>query len=129
MRHPVNRRRVDDAPFGQRAAEAMAHAVGSWGFLITQSCLLAGWIALNVLAYVRHWDPYPFILLNLALSFQAAFTGPILLIASNRSEVHQREIADATYADTELLKQVLEENTALTREVHALTTRIAGGAP
>src|SRR5262249_74885 len=58
--------------FGERAADAFAAAVGSWTFLIVQTVLLGAWVALNLAAWTYHWDPYPFILLNLVLSFQAA---------------------------------------------------------
>src|SRR5664280_1557222 len=61
---------------GQRIADAVAATMGSWTFIIIQSVLLMVWIALNVTAYVQQWDPYPFILLNLALSFQAAYAAP-----------------------------------------------------
>jgi uncharacterized membrane protein len=56
--------------------------------------VLAGWVTLNVLALVRHWDPYPFILLNLALSFQAAYSAPVLLMSSNRQGAVDREAAE-----------------------------------
>jgi uncharacterized membrane protein len=55
--------------------------VGSWPFILIQSFLLMLWIALNLLAYNQHWDPYPFILLNLMLSFQAAYTAPIIMMS------------------------------------------------
>jgi len=126
LRHPVNRQHFEHAPLGQRAAEAMQRRIGSWPFLIGQSTFLVFWIVLNVLAVVRHWDPYPFILLNLALSFQAAYTGPILLIASNRTEAHSRQLAEHTFNDTELLKRLLHENTTLTQEVHRLTSEVHG---
>jgi uncharacterized membrane protein len=102
----------------------MQRRIGSWEFLIGQSIFLAIWICLNVFAIFEHWDPYPFILLNLMLSFQAAYTGPILLIASNRSQTHDRAIADATYTDTELLKQLIRENTNLTENIKALTEQL-----
>src|SRR5690349_18235863 len=120
-RHPANRKHYGNSTFGQRAAEGMQNVIGSWPFLIVQSIFLGAWIVLNVFAYIHHWDPYPFILLNLALSFQAAYTGPILLIASNRSEAHDREIAEHTFEDTELLKQLLQKNTELTETIHKLT--------
>ncbi len=69
---------------GDRVADAFAAAVGSWTFIITQSLLLVGWLTLNVLGWIRHWDPYPFILLNLALSFQAAYASPIIMMSQNR---------------------------------------------
>ncbi len=70
--------------FGQRLADRFAEIIGSWRFIIIQSTMLAVWIALNITAYVYHWDPYPFILLNLALSFQAAYAGPIIMMSQNR---------------------------------------------
>jgi uncharacterized membrane protein len=70
---------------GERIADAVAHVVGSWPFIITQSVLLTGWVVLNVVAWIRHWDPYPFILLNLALSFQAAYASPIIMMSQNRA--------------------------------------------
>jgi uncharacterized membrane protein len=69
---------------GDRVAERLAAWVGSWTFLITQSIILLAWMALNITAYFRHWDPYPFVLLNLALAFQSAYAAPILMISQNR---------------------------------------------
>jgi len=70
--------------FGQRLADRFAEVIGSWRFIVIQSALLAVWITLNVTAYIYHWDPYPFILLNLALSFQAAYAAPIIMMSQNR---------------------------------------------
>lgn len=70
--------------FGQRVADSFAQIIGSWRFIIIQSAMLALWIALNITAYVYRWDPYPFILLNLAMSFQAAYAAPILMMSQNR---------------------------------------------
>jgi uncharacterized membrane protein len=70
--------------FGQRVADRVATIIGSWRFIIIQSTMLAVWIALNITAYVYRWDPYPFILLNLALSFQAAYAAPIIMMSQNR---------------------------------------------
>lgn len=70
--------------FGQRVADRFAKVIGSWRFIIVQSAMLAVWIALNITAYIYHWDPYPFILLNLAMSFQAAYAAPILMMSQNR---------------------------------------------
>jgi uncharacterized membrane protein len=70
--------------FGERVADGVTAAVGSWPFLIIQSMLLAVWVVLNVVAWTHQWDPYPFILLNLVLSFQAAYTSPIILMSQNR---------------------------------------------
>ncbi|MDA3815495.1 MAG: DUF1003 domain-containing protein [Patescibacteria group bacterium] len=70
--------------FGQRASGRITRIVGSWKFIIIQSIILIIWITMNVLAWSNHWDPYPFIFLNLALSFQAAYTAPIILMSENR---------------------------------------------
>ena len=69
---------------GERTADRFARIVGSWKFLIIQSVLLVAWVILNVIGWWRHWDPYPFILLNLALSFQAAYATPIIMMSENR---------------------------------------------
>jgi uncharacterized membrane protein len=70
--------------FGQRIADKVAATMGSWSFIIVQSVILTVWIILNVIAWISHWDPYPFILLNLALSFQAAYAAPFIMISQNR---------------------------------------------
>ena len=70
--------------FGERVADQVARTVGSWTFLIVQSLLLVIWMAMNIIGTWSHWDPYPFILLNLALSFQAAFATPVILMSQNR---------------------------------------------
>ena len=75
---------------GQRVADRFAEVMGSWPFIITQSVILIFWVVLNVTAYIKHWDPYPFILLNLALSFQAAYAAPIIMMSQNRQAEKDR---------------------------------------
>lgn len=82
---------------GQRVADQLAIVMGSWTFMIVQSIILAFWIALNVAAWMRHWDPYPFILLNLALSFQAASAAPIIMTSQNRLAAKDRLMAEQDY--------------------------------
>jgi uncharacterized membrane protein len=82
---------------GQRIADTIAATMGSWSFIIVQSVLLAIWIALNLIAWISHWDPYPFILLNLALSFQAAYAAPFIMISQNRQAERDRHQADEDY--------------------------------
>jgi len=81
---------------GQKLADKITRIVGSWTFLIVQSVLLIFWVALNVIAWKYRWDPYPFIFLNLALSFQAAYTAPIILMSENREidRGRKKSIAD-----------------------------------
>jgi uncharacterized membrane protein len=75
---------------GQRIADRVAETMGSWTFIIIQSTILLAWIVLNVAAYMNHWDPYPFILLNLGLSFQAAYAAPIIMMSQNRQAEKDR---------------------------------------
>jgi uncharacterized membrane protein len=78
---------------GDKIADVVTDIVGSWRFIIIQSCLLTIWIILNITAWIAHWDPYPFILLNLALSFQAAYATPFILMSQNRQSTIDRENA------------------------------------
>jgi uncharacterized membrane protein len=101
---------------GQRIADTVAATMGSWTFIIIQSVLLAFWVALNVTAYVRQWDPYPFILLNLALSFQAAYAAPFIMMSQNRQQDIDRQCADDDYQinikaelEIELLHQKIDQ--------------------
>ncbi|MDQ4148378.1 MAG: DUF1003 domain-containing protein [Actinomycetota bacterium] len=101
-RHPVNIRHFDRRSVGERVADSVAARVGSWPFIIVQTILLVAWILFNGYFAVRvlqekPFDPYPFILLNLALSFQAAYTGPILLISQNRQSAKDRDMAEHDY--------------------------------
>jgi uncharacterized membrane protein len=80
---------------GEHVADKVAAAVGSWTFIIIQTVILVIWMILNVTAYVEHWDPYPFILLNLALSFQAAYSAPVIMMSQNRQASIDR--ADARH--------------------------------
>ncbi len=98
--HPrdINALHEESLTPGQRVADAVARTMGSWRFIIIQSTLLVAWIALNtVLALTHHWDPYPFILLNLALSFQAAYAAPFIMMSQNRQSAKDRLKADEDY--------------------------------
>lgn len=151
----VNELETQHLTVGQRVADAVARTMGSWRFIIVQTGLLVLWVALNVAAWIRHWDPYPFILLNLALSFQAAYAAPIIMMSQNRQAAKDRLTAEHDYqvnlraelevaaiqarldklcgqqwqALLELQSQQLEilsRIEALTREVHGATTSEAG---
>ena len=87
----------DDLTLGQRVADGVAATMGSWRFIIIQSIILALWVALNVTAWMAAWDPYPFILLNLALSFQAAYAAPIIMMSQNRQQDIDRKAAENDY--------------------------------
>jgi uncharacterized membrane protein len=105
--------RYDTDAFG-RMSESIARFLGTGRFLAGQSVLVVFWIALNTLGFIRHWDPYPFILLNLAFSTQAAYAAPLILLAQNRQDdrdrasiERDREVAARTQADTEFLAREL----------------------
>ncbi len=91
---PSTETKATPQKLGDRVSDHVAATVGSWRFIIIQSVILSIWIALNATAFIFHWDPYPFILLNLILSFQAAYTAPIIMMSQNRqAEVDRRNAA------------------------------------
>jgi uncharacterized membrane protein len=73
-----------------RAAIAVAGIIGSWKFIVGQSLFLTAWVVLNVIGWVKSWDPYPFILMNLVLSLQGAYTAPLIIMAQNREAEKDR---------------------------------------
>jgi uncharacterized membrane protein len=93
----VNKEADEQLTIGQRIADQVAATMGSWPFIIIQSILLSAWIALNVTAIIYHWDPYPFILLNLMLSFQAAYAAPFIMMSQNRQAQKDRLMAESDY--------------------------------
>jgi uncharacterized membrane protein len=118
---------------GQRIADTVAATMGSWKFIIIQTTILLFWITLNITAWIEHWDPYPFILLNLALSFQAAYAAPFIMMSQNRQQDIDRLAASNDYQinikaelEIEALHQKLDqlretEVLYLTRAVRELT--------
>jgi uncharacterized membrane protein len=82
--------------FGNRLADAVANSMGSWRFIIVQTILVILWMGLNTIALI-HWDVYPFILLNLVFSTQAAYAAPIIMMSQNRQNKRDRVHAQADY--------------------------------
>ena len=116
-KHPVNQLHHDDATFGERLADRISAGIGSWPFLITQSIFVVIWLAGNAILFF-HFDPKPFILLNLLFSIQAAYTGPVLLLAGNRQAQKDRltlehACAEADKADLQNVQilKAIERNT------------------
>jgi len=116
---------------GQKAADWIAAKVGSWQFIIGQSLLLTLWVILNVTAWVRHWDPYPFILMNLVLSLQAAYTAPMIMMSQNRKADHDRIEAHVDYevnlkAETEIrvILENLEAQNVVIAELHRMLEEV-----
>jgi len=130
-KHPVNVIHHEEATLGERIADKASAGIGSWRFLIIQTIAVAVWVTLNIVGLVSHWDPFPFILLNLLFSVQAAYTGPVLLLAGNRQAQKDRltlehaahEADKADEQNVEILKAILkdtemtEKNTELTLQI------------
>jgi uncharacterized membrane protein len=117
----------EEKTLGERMADQLATSAGSWTFIIVFLVLLAVWMAVNAVAWVHHWDPYPFILLNLILSCIAAIQAPIILMSQNREEARDRIRAQADF-EVNLKAELLLEH--LTNEIETLKALLtgAGGA-
>ncbi len=129
-RHPVNIRHLGaERTFGERVADGVAASVGSWPFIIAQTTLLGLWLLANTVL-IRDWihgepfDPYPFILLNLVLSFQAAYTGPVVMMSQNRQVAKDRDEAEHDYeVDRRALERMDAIDERLERIEEALSPR------
>ena len=121
---------------GQKISDVIAKTVGSWKFIIIQSVCILAWISYNSLNNINTWDPYPFILLNLMLSFQAAYTAPAIMMSQNRlSEIDRQQASNdfevnvKAELEIELLHQKIDlmkegELLALTKAVEALSEKL-----
>ena len=108
--------------FGERAADFVAANIGRWAFVIAQTAIIAVWMWWN--AGTQGFDPYPFILLNLVLSLQAAYTGPVLLISSNRADALRSQMLTLLVDHTERWEKHSEETHQLIAEVRADNRRV-----
>jgi uncharacterized membrane protein len=107
------------ANLGAKISDTVAATVGSWPFIVIQSTLLLLWILANILGWIKSWDPYPFILLNLVLSFQAAYTAPIIMMSQNRQSLLDRAKAEKDYdvnLKAELEIELLHQKMDMMRE-------------
>lgn len=126
--HPVNLRHTDGRTTGERVADALAARVGSWPFIILQSSILSLWILYNGFVAVqvmrgKPFDPFPFILLNLVLSFQAAYTGPIVMMSQNRQAAKDRDMAEHDYeVNQRSFDHLCWQNDQILRLLEALQT-------
>ncbi len=98
--HPVNQQMIDEAPLGVRVADDVTGFMGSWRFIVIQTIIVVIWIVGNMIL-LFHFDPYPFILLNLAFSTQAAYAAPLILLAGNRSAARDRLTLEHTASETD----------------------------
>ncbi|MDD5151867.1 MAG: DUF1003 domain-containing protein [Flavobacterium sp.] len=99
--------------FGSRLADSVAKGMGSWRFIIIQTILVALWMGLNFVGFIYHWDAYPFILLNLVFSTQAAYAAPIIMMSQNRQSERDRMQAQADYQTNIEAKQEIEALTLI----------------
>ena len=125
--HTVNRLLIDEAPRSARIADRVTNFMGSWTFIVIQTLIVVIWVAGNIYL-VFHFDPYPFIFLNLAFSTQAAYAAPLILLASNRASLRDRMTLEhaASEADIEEWQneRLLRGNTEILQRVEALEGRI-----
>ena len=113
--------RYDADAFG-RISEAIARFLGTGRFLVGQTVLVMVWIALNSLAFVSHWDPYPYILLNLAFSTQAAYAAPLILLAQNRQDDRDRATVER---DRQVAARIQDDTEYLARELASVRLALA----
>jgi len=114
---------------GHVLAERTVQLIGSWKFLIIQSIILIVWTIVNIVAWFEHWDPYPFILLNLFLALQGAYTGPIIMMSQNRQAARDRLEAHNDYlinvkAEKEI-RSLTKQLTAQSHDIQELKQMIA----
>lgn len=110
----LNEKLSHERTVGQRLADGVANGMGSWRFIIWQTVIVIIWMIANVIAFTQHWDPYPFILLNLLFSTQAAYAAPIIMMSQNRAAERDRAQAQNDY----------ETNLAAKEEIEALMKRL-----
>lgn len=115
MRTPINwhENHSKTLGFGSRLADAVAKGMGSWRFIILQTILVILWMGLNLVGFFYHWDAYPFILLNLLFSTQAAYAAPIIMMSQNRQSERDRMQAQADYQTNIEAKQEIEALTLI----------------
>ncbi len=126
-RHPVNQSMLDNAPLGARIADRVTGFMGSWRFIVIQTVIVLIWITGNIYL-LFNFDPFPFILLNLAFSTQAAYSAPLILLAGNRASMRDRMVLEhaANEADLEFQQNqdLLAGNSKILERVERLEQRI-----
>lgn len=129
-RHPVNQQLFEAAPLGAQVADRVTGFMGSWRFIVIQTVIVAIWLAANIVLLSRPFDPFPFILLNLAFSTQAAYAAPLILLAGNRASQRDRLTLEHASEEGDLgdaqNERLLTGNTEILKQVAALEARILG---
>jgi uncharacterized membrane protein len=99
----------EESKFGQHLADSVASGMGSWRFIIIQTVIVAVWMIANVVGFIYHWDVYPYILLNLLFSTQAAYAAPIIMMAQNRQNERDRHHAEQDFKTNVEAKKEIEQ--------------------
>jgi uncharacterized membrane protein len=103
--------------FGERMADAVNRGMGSWPFILVQTGVIVVWVAANTIALVHHWDPYPFLLMNICLSLQAAYAAPLIQLSQNRAQDRDAILQEFLRVENEKEEKHIEEILALLKEL------------
>jgi uncharacterized membrane protein len=126
--HPVNQKLIDDAPLGARFADIITGFMGSWKFIVVQTIIVTVWLIANIFLLTKPFDAYPFILLNLAFSLQAAYAAPLILLAGNRAAIRDRMTLEHAASEGDIEEKqndrLLRGNTDILHGVATLEQRI-----
>jgi uncharacterized membrane protein len=124
----VNKQLFEAAPLGARVADRVTGFMGSWRFIVIQTIIVAVWLAANIVLLSRPFDPFPFILLNLAFSTQAAYAAPLILLAGNRASMRDRLTLEHAAEEGDLgdaqNERLLSGSTEILKQVAALESRV-----
>ena len=112
--------------FGERMADAVNRGMGSWRFILIQTAVILIWVAANTFALVHHWDPYPFLLMNICLSLQAAYAAPLIQLAQNRAQDRDAILQEFLRVENEKEEKHIEEILALLKELREEQRKKAG---
>jgi uncharacterized membrane protein len=122
----VNALQEERTSFGEHAADVLAAKAGSWTFILSFLGVLGLWITINTVLLIRHWDPYPFILLNLVLSCLAAIQAPVIMMSQQRQATRDRLQAESDYQVNVKAEILLEHLTKEVEEIKWLLVPAAG---
>lgn len=133
MKHQWNRhphvRTGDDLTLGERAADKVRNVMGSWAFIWAQTAFISVWMVLNLVAWSAHWDPFPWILLNLVFSTQAAYASPIILLSQRRGDQKASELAMSTHDNGVELLDLNKQQLQILAELRELRSAKAEPEP
>lgn len=104
-----HQKQEEQSTIGQKIADSVAYVMGSWRFIIIQTAIVLLWMSFNIFGWINHWDAYPFILLNLLFSTQAAYAAPIIMMAQNRQNERDRFHANEDFETNVGAKKEIEE--------------------